>query len=221
MSADVTTVGDLPVFDVHFIVATDNAEVAAKVSRDFFEREIEILNRDFVSEAGAKLMQFRFKSLSTYAEFSASNCEVRDVLKSVDVKNADWKKNLYRLYRECRDARLRDLKAINFIVVDNCSQKSGCSDVDSMGGMAGNRPFVLIDRERLGNNIQSPEVHEMGHAFGLGHNCHPGAKKDTATNIMGSIQKCKGSGGLRNLGFTEKQVKTIESRIRLYKKQGL
>ncbi len=211
----------LPVFDVHFVVASDNAELAAKVSRELFEREIEILNRDFVTDTGAKIIEFRFKSLATHAEFGAADCAARDTLKSVDVKNAAWKKDLYRLYRECRDPRLRDLKAINFIVVDNCSEKSGCSDVDSMGGAAGNRPFVLIDRERLGNNIQSPEVHEMGHAFGLGHSCHPGATTKTATNIMGSREKCKGSGGLRNLGFTAKQVKTIEARIKLYKKQGL
>jgi len=91
----------------------------------------------------------------------------------------------------------------------------------SMGGATGNRPFVLIDYERLGNKVQSPEVHEMGHAFGLSHVCHVGAKTSTPTNIMGSKENCKGSGGVRNLGFTPEQAAKIRQRIGLYKKHGL
>ena len=72
-----------------------------------------------------------------------------------------------------------------------------------------NRPYVLIDWERLGGNIQNAEVHEMGHAFGLGHVGVPGAQGDTSTNIMASAGEGFGSGGIRDLGFSESQAALI------------
>jgi hypothetical protein len=49
----------------------------------------------------------------------------------------------------------------------------------------------------------------MGHAFGLGHECVPGARRTTSTNIMASADCGKGSGGLRDIGFNATQVKII------------
>ncbi len=49
----------------------------------------------------------------------------------------------------------------------------------------------------------------MGHAFGLIHVCEPNAKRNSNTNIMASSGRCKGSGGLRNIGFNQQQVNTI------------
>ncbi|MCK4960773.1 MAG: metalloprotease, partial [Planctomycetes bacterium] len=72
-----------------------------------------------------------------------------------------------------------------------------------------NWPYVLIDWERLNKNVQNPEAHEMGHAFGLGHVAVPGATMQTPTNIMASTEHGFGSGGTRNLGFTESQAAII------------
>jgi hypothetical protein len=49
----------------------------------------------------------------------------------------------------------------------------------------------------------------MGHAFGLYHVAVPGATFKTPTNIMCSKEFGFGSGGLRNLGFTEAQSAII------------
>jgi len=67
----------------------------------------------------------------------------------------------------------------------------------------------LIDWERLSCNIQNPEAHEMGHAFGLYHVSVPGAKPQSSTNIMCSTEHGFGSGGKRNIGFTEAQTAII------------
>jgi len=64
---------------------------------------------------------------------------------------------------------------------------------------------VLIDWARLNNQGQNPEAHEMGHAFGLGHVGVPGASMRNETNVMASVGEGFGSGGTRNLGFTEAQ----------------
>jgi hypothetical protein len=68
---------------------------------------------------------------------------------------------------------------------------------------------MLIDWERLGGNVQNAEVHEMGHCFGLGHTGVPGAGMNTSTNIMTSIGEKFGSGGKRDLGFSEAQTAMI------------
>ena len=99
--------------------------------------------------------------------------------------------------------------AINFYIVDSYSKKQGYKSITSHGKNAGNHPFILIDWERLNHKVQSPEEHEMGHAFGLVHVCKKNAKISSETNIMASTENCEGSGGLRNIGFNDKQLKTI------------
>ena len=49
----------------------------------------------------------------------------------------------------------------------------------------------------------------MGHAFGLGHVGVPGATGRTSTNIMASVSEGFGSGGLRDLGFSESQAAVV------------
>ena len=74
---------------------------------------------------------------------------------------------------------------------------------------------MLFDWVRLNHQTQSPEEHEMGPAFGLGHVCAIGATQNTPTNIMASQDCGKGSGGLRTLGFNRSQIATIERNARL------
>ena len=68
---------------------------------------------------------------------------------------------------------------------------------------------MLIDLQRWGSNLQNAEPHEMGHAFGLCHVGIPGATGQTSTNIMASVSEDFGSGGQRDLGFSESQAAAI------------
>ncbi len=94
------------------------------------------------------------------------------------------------MFNACDDPR-----AINVYVYDSYAERGGFADVTSHGRRNSNRPYLLLDWERLGHKVQGAEEHEMGHAFGLEHVCAPGAKPKTSTNIMASADCGLGSGG--------------------------
>ena len=112
-------------------------------------------------------------------------------------------------FNECSDKKVKDPSAVNFFIFDSYSKKQGYADRTSHGKRNSNRPYVLIDWVRLDHKVQSPEEHEMGHAFGLDHVYVKGAKITDSTNIMASAESGEGSGGLRDIGFNNKQVATI------------
>jgi hypothetical protein len=114
-----------------------------------------------------------------------------------------------RAFNATSDPKVRDPHAINVYIYDSYSDRVQDDDKTSHGTRNSNRPYVLIDWERLGGNIQNAEVHEMGHAFGLGHVGVPGAGGDSSTNIMASAGEGFGSGGRRDLGFSESQAALI------------
>jgi hypothetical protein len=114
-----------------------------------------------------------------------------------------------KAFNACDVAKIRDRGAINIYIYDSHSAKAGFGDQTSHGIRNSNRPFVLIDWQRLGSSLQNAEPHEMGHAFGLGHVGIPGAAGQTSTNIMASVSEDFGSGGQRDLGFSESQAAVI------------
>lgn len=200
-------------FPVHFVVITANPDAKAAATVAAFQREIDLLNEHFRSAKGERPVTFVYKSASLYADVAKSDCEL------VKLGDAAKKWKAYDAFKACKDPKVVDPQAIVFMVFDSWSEEKKFEDMDSMGGRAGNRPFVALDYRRLGHQIQSPEEHEMGHAFGLSHVCEPGAKPDSSTNIMSSHQDCAGSkGGLRDRGFDEGQMATIRKRIALYEK---
>ena len=198
---------NLPVFDVNLVVITGNPQAHQVATRNQLMKEVDILNKYFVTESRERIVRFRFKSAYLYDEIKDSNCEF---IRLGDTKRPYDSNGWASIFNECKDHRVRVPNAINFYVYDSYSKQKGFSDITSHGKRNSNRPYVLIDWKRLNHRTQSPEEHEMGHAFGLGHECVPGATINSHTNIMSSANNCDGSGGRRDIGFNAEQVKTIK-----------
>lgn len=199
---------DVPVFDIHFAVLTERAEELRNADIGLFEKEVAILNRYFVSAGKREIVRFRYKSGVAYDQVKGSNCLF--VKEIVDAEAYHDAKRLKELYNECNDRKVRDPAAINFYIYDAYSPRNGFSDKTSRGYNNSSRPFLMLDWERIGHAVQSPEEHEMGHAFGLEHVCEQVASSASHTNIMASAGgDCEGSGGLRDIGFTEQQIAVI------------
>lgn len=199
--------GNLQIFDVNFVVLTKRAEAMARATPEQMRREADILNTYFIGEDGKNPVRFHFKNVVYAQQLGETVCgdllEMGDIAKVYD--HLDFKAR----YDACGDRRLVDPGAINFYVYDSYKTRYGFADVTSHGHNHGGRPFLLIDWERLDHRLQSPEEHEMGHAFGLPHVCAPGAKLDTSTNIMASHDCGRGSGGRRDIPFNAEQLETI------------
>jgi hypothetical protein len=196
----------IPEVDLHFCVITANPETHRKASIEQLKREVDILNRTFVTLARKPIVRFRFKSATLYGQLRDS----KEPFVALGDSKAPYDSTHYAdLFNRCRDPQVRDLNAINFYIYDSYNPKNGYKDITSHGKRNSNRPYVLIDWERLDNNVQSPEPHEMGHAFGLGHVAVPGATPKTNSNIMCSTEFGFGSGGRRNRGFTDAQSAII------------
>lgn len=209
----------LPEFDVTFVVATGKKEALERASLEQLHREIDILNTYFVTDDRRPLIHFKFKKAIMHEDLLASDCGFADLLD----QPSTWQDPFRKKFLACPDPKAGlDPIAITFIVADHWSKKDGFTFMDSLGGRYGagrfgSVPFVQLDWKRLDHRIQSPEEHEMGHAFGLPHVCEPGATGQTDTNIMASHAGCDGSGGKRTRGFNAEQVATIKARIDSYK----
>jgi len=155
---------------------------------------------------GKSLAKFVFKSFRPFSEVQNSNSEL---LGWGDSTERYSNSRLVKAFNACDDPAVRDRNAINVYIYDSHSEKAGFDDVTSHGIRNSNRPFLLIDWQRLGGSVQNAEPHEMGHAFGLGHVGVPGAKRSSSTNIMTSVAEGFGSGGERDLGFSESQTAII------------
>lgn len=195
------------VFDVHFVVLTNRPQFLREVEKELFENEIDILNRYFVTADRKEIVRFRLGSVRLYDQVKNSKCLF--VQEVVDVKKYHDYSHLKSLYNACDDRNVRSSEAINFYIYDSYASQNGFLDKTSRGYNNSGHPFVMLDWERLGHTLQSPEEHEMGHAFGLRHVCEEGATRNSSTNIMASSGGCNGNGGLRNIGFTEAQVNVI------------
>lgn len=198
-----------PVFDVHFAVLTSRQTALKRATPAQMRLEVDILNTYFKGADGSKPVLFQFKDV-VYANQLPTN--VCPALLALGDKKAEYDyPTLIAAYDACADSRLVDPHAINFYVYDSYTVAGGLDDITSHGIFYSGHPLVLFDWERLNHTTQSPEEHEFGHVFGLGHVCVPGATLSTSTNIMASTDNCNGSGGLRDIGFDAGQLSTIAS----------
>jgi hypothetical protein len=206
-------------FPLHFCVITKNPQAQERATQAQCREEVEIFNRSFVTLEKKPLVKFVFKGFSSYAEVRNSPCELLQLGDSTKPHSSEA---ATRAFNTCEVSKIRDKGAINVYIFDSHSEKAGFGDQTSHGIRNSNRPFVLIDWQRLGSNLQNAEPHEMGHAFGLGHVGIPGATGQTSTNIMASVSEDFGSGGQRDLGFSESQAAAILYHAqRTYSRLGL
>jgi hypothetical protein len=209
----------LPVFPLHFCVITKNPDAQKRATLEQCREEVEIFNKSFLTLEGKPLVKFVLKGYSSYPDVRNSTCEL---VQLGDSTMPYSNPGVTKAFNDCQDPKVRDRGAINIYIYDSYSEKAGFGDPTSHGIRNSNRPFFLIDWARLGGNLQNAEPHEMGHAFGLGHVGVPGATIKSSTNIMASSGEVFGSGGQRDLGFSESQAAVILYHAqRTYSRLGL
>ncbi|MDH0032155.1 MULTISPECIES: hypothetical protein [unclassified Acinetobacter] len=193
------------VFDLHFVIITPNPLAQSFVTKEQLKKEVDILNTYFVKEDRSPIIKFRYKSASFYRDIKNSTCSFVALNSGTKVYDSEvWA----TYFNQCIDLKVKDPNAINVYIYDSYTLKQGFKNRDGHGKRNGNQPFIFLDWERLNHNVQAPEEHEMGHAFGLNHFCALGANPNSSTNIMSS--SCiGGSTGKRDMGFNAEQVKTI------------
>jgi hypothetical protein len=194
------------VIPVHFCVLTKNPAAHQLATIEQCRQECEILNRNFRAYDGSALVEFTFKGFSSYAEIRDTQSDLIQYGDSTEPYDSN---RIARAFNQCKDTRVRDPNAINFYIFDSYSSGPKFADMTSHGKRNSNRPYLMLDWQRLGNKVQNPEAHEMGHCFGLGHVGVPGASGKSPTNIMTSGGEQFGSGGARTYGFTEAQIALI------------
>jgi hypothetical protein len=193
-------------FPLHFCVLTRNAGAQRVATLEQCRKETDILNSTFRTREGRQLVRFTFKGYSSHADIKGSSSAL---LRAGDSTQSFDSDSVMRDFNATNDRRVRDPGAINVYVFDSYNVRAKFGDLTSHGKRNSNRPYVLLDWERLDNKVQNAEAHEMGHAFGLEHVGVPNAAGKTPSNIMTSAEENFGSGGLRNLGFTEAQTAVI------------
>lgn len=193
---------------------------------DFLKTRIDTLNRYYTVEDASlppdnrrKIVTFEFKSATLYN--TASKITDSMITVALDELDFDRRHDVFKpTMNENTHPKLFDPNAVNVYIAD-CVDAAGDDVGSSHGNNNGNKPYVVLDYARITGvrKRQAVEEHELGHAFGLEHVCDPNAITSTSTNIMASGKNCldangdESSGGLRDIGFTPEQCRTILEKV--------
>ncbi len=193
-------------FELHFCMLTRNPLAHRALAEGQCKTLCDELNSKFRTLDQKAVANFRFKGFTPHSRISGSDSAFIEVGDSTAKYDSD---GIAKLFNSCSDDLIRDRTCINVYIFDAHSKSKGFRDVTSHGKRNSNRPYVLLDWERLGAKSQNAITHEMGHAFGLDHVGVPNASISTSTNIMASAAEGFGSGGRRDLGFTPSQTAIV------------
>ena len=198
----------LPIVKVNFVFATNHSAATKYDHAEQMKKELSILNQYFVDEQEQKIFDFKLNKYLTYDTFNNKNCKLSQILEQPKTIEHS---TLISAFNMCfySQPQKSGLPEVYLFIFDAYAPDAGFKSTTSWGFSNAGKPLILIDWERLNYNIQAAVPHEMGHAFGLRHVCIKNAKTRDNTNIMASRGNCDGSGGLRNQGFNQEQVKII------------
>lgn len=216
-----TFIAGTPSFPVHAAVLDPDASTLDSAAE--FQDVIDTLNEQFVSEFDEPLVDFRLRSYTTWQAVDAADMESGGVNEDPCVDyvqssgNAFSSSTFTALFGDGNSSScasgptvVRDPDALNLYVYD-VSNNSGRARRNS------GYPWLILDIDRINNpnplTRQSPEAHEMGHAFGCDHVCDDAVDQvSDNSNVMASSGLCNSgvcadtftgpfSGGNRLLGF--------------------
>jgi hypothetical protein len=196
----------IPEVNLSFVFAVPPNIIEENQYRQIAQRETQILNQYFITQDRQPIFKFKLKNYIGHTQFNKMNCKLSQrLIARLPISGDDAKKE----FKQC----FKHANSVYVFVYDAYNAEIGFKDGTSWGFNNNNQPFILLDWERLNYRNQAALPHEMGHVFGLRHICIPKAKRRDSTNLMASAGNCDGSGGKRDIGFNDDQLKIINSKF--------
>lgn len=191
--------GGCIVIPLHFVQLTERD--GGMVTEDNLKTFVEILNDEFVTTAGVKIVHFEFSSWNPIARVKRSGGVDCDLDSLIDIEEAlIGSGEFIKHFNACDNSMMKRDDAVNVYIGDTYGydddEVGSFSYSDSFANDNEGHPFVFIDHERMKKgstwNRYAVFEHEMGHAFGLSHRCtsgvgiRGGGSSSDPSNIMSS-----------------------------------